>query len=262
MMMAEYLTPGMLVDLRYNFSMNLVQTLILAFVQGVTEFLPVSSSGHLNLFQHYFGYIPSLGFDIFLNTATLLSVLFFFRNQLKFFFSHLPQIIIASIPAALVGILFKDTVESVFSNYSLLPIFFIINSLIIFSTKKSKDKKSQITIFQAIIIGFSQAFAILPGVSRAGTTISTGLALGLSSVEAFNFSFCLFIPASLGAIILGVKDLNVSAFFSTQYLFAFIFTFLVGIFALKLLQKILKDQKIWYFGVYTLILAIILFIVF
>lgn len=86
MMMAEYLTPGMLVDLRYNFSMNLVQTLILAFVQGVTEFLPVSSSGHLNLFQHYFGYIPSLGFDIFLNTATLFSVVFFFRKQLKFFF--------------------------------------------------------------------------------------------------------------------------------------------------------------------------------
>lgn len=241
--------------------MPFIQTLILALVQGITEFLPVSSSGHLNLFQHYFGYRPSLGFDIFLNTATLLSVLFFFRKQLKFFFSHLIQIIIASIPAALVGIFFKDTVESVFSNFSLLPIFFIINSLILFSTKKSKGEKSQITIFQAIIIGFSQAFAILPGVSRAGITIATALALGLSPAQAFNFSFCLFIPASLGAIILGIKDLNVSAFLSTQYLFAFIFTFIVGIFAIKLLQKFLKDRKIWYFGIYTLILSLTLFFV-
>lgn len=262
MMMAEYLTPGMLVDLRYNFSMNLVQTLILAFVQGVTEFLPVSSSGHLNLFQHYFGYIPSLGFDIFLNTATLLSVLFFFRNQLKFFFSHLPQIIIASIPAAFVGIFFKDTVESLFSNFSLLPIFFIINSLILLSTKKSKGEKSQITIVQAIIIGFSQAFAILPGVSRAGTTIATALALGLAPETAFNFSFCLFIPASLGAIVLAVKDLNVSTFLNSQYLFAFVLTFIVGIFALRLLQKFLKRRQIWYFGIYTLTVALILLLLF
>lgn len=242
--------------------MSLIQSLILAFVQGVTEFLPISSSGHLNLFQHFFGLTPSLALDIFLNTATLFSVIFFFRKQLKFFFSHLPQIIIASIPAALVGIFLKDTVESVFSNFSLLPIFFIINSLILLSIRKSKGKKSEISLKQAIIIGFSQAFAILPGVSRAGTTIATGLALGLSPVEAFNFSFCLFIPASLGAIVLGIKDLDVSAFLNTQYLFAFIVTFIVGIFALKMLQKLLKHGHIWYFGIYTLILALILLILF
>jgi len=242
--------------------MPFIQTLILALVRGITEFLPVSSSGHLNLFQHYFGYKPSLGFDIFLNTATLLSVLFFFRNQIKFFFSHLPQIIIASIPAALVGIFFKDTVESIFSNFSLLPIFFIINSLILFSTKKLKGEKSQITIFQAIIIGFSQAFAILPGVSRAGTTIATSLALGLSPEIAFNFSFCLFIPASLGAIVLGIKDLNITNYINSQFLFAFVITFIVGIFALKSLQKFLKNRQIWYFGIYTLVLALILFLLF
>lgn len=239
--------------------MSLIQTLILALTQGITEFLPVSSSGHLNLFQHFFGMTPSLGFDIFLNTATLLSVIFFFRNQLKFFFSHLSQIIIASIPAALVGIFLKDAVESVFSNFSLLPIFFIINSLILLSTKKSKGEKSEITIVQAIIIGFSQAFAILPGVSRAGTTIATALALGLAPETAFNFSFCLFIPASLGAIVLGVKDLNVSSFLSTQYLLAFVLTFIVGIFSLNLLQKFLKRRQIWYFGIYTFILALVLF---
>ena len=120
--------------------MSLIQTLILALTQGITEFLPVSSSGHLNLFQHFFGFIPSLGFDIFLNTATLLSVLFFFRNQLKFFFSHLLQIILASIPAALVGIFLKDSVDSIFSNIWLLPLFFLINStgLLFFNAWKLK----------------------------------------------------------------------------------------------------------------------------
>ncbi|MFA5025804.1 MAG: undecaprenyl-diphosphate phosphatase [Candidatus Shapirobacteria bacterium] len=242
--------------------MSLIETLILAVVQGVTEFLPVSSSGHLNLFQHYFGYTPSLGFDIFLNTATLFSVLFFFRNQLKFFFSHLPQIIIASVPAALVGIFLNDAVESLFSDYGLLPVFFIINSLILLSTKKSQGEKSQITVIQAVIIGFSQAFAILPGVSRAGTTIATALALGLAPETAFNFSFCLFIPASLGAIVLGVKDLNVSFFLNIQYVLAFVVTFFVGIFALKILQKFLKRRQIWYFGIYTLILALVLLVLF
>jgi len=239
--------------------MSLIQTLILALTQGITEFLPISSSGHLNLFQHFFGLTPSLTFDIFLNTATLLSVLFFFRNQIKFFFSHLPQIILASIPAALVGIFLKDSVDSIFSNIWLLPLFFLINSLILFSTRKSKGEKSEISLKQSIIIGFSQALAILPGISRAGTTIATGLALGLSPETAFNFSFCLFIPASLGAILIGLKDSNISALLNTQYLFAFVLTFIVGVFSLKLLQKFLKQRQIWYFGIYTIILALLLF---
>jgi len=238
--------------------MSLIQTLVLAFVQGITEFLPVSSSGHLNLFQHFFGLTPSLGFDIFLNTATLLSVLFFFRLRIKFFFSHLPQIVIASIPAAFVGIFLNDSVETIFSNYSLLPIFFIINSSILLTTKRSKGEKSDITILQAIIIGISQAFAILPGVSRAGTTIATALALGLSPETAFNFSFSLFIPASLGAIILGVTDLDLTSYLNVQYLTSFLLTFIVGIFALNILQKFLKHRQIWFFGIYTLLLALFL----
>lgn len=238
--------------------MSFIQSLFLSIVQGVTEFLPVSSSGHLNLFQHFFGLTPSLGFDIFLNTATLLSVLFFFRLRIKFFFSHLSQIVIASIPAAFVGIFLNDSVETIFSNYSLLPIFFIINSSILLTTKRSKGEKSEITILQAIIIGISQAFAILPGVSRAGTTIATALALGLSPETAFNFSFSLFIPASLGAIILGVTDLDLTSYLNVQYLTSFLLTFIVGIFALNILQKVLKHRQIWFFGIYTLLLALFL----
>ncbi|HWS48557.1 MAG TPA: undecaprenyl-diphosphate phosphatase [Candidatus Methanoperedens sp.] len=238
--------------------MSFIQSLILSIIQGITEFLPVSSSGHLNLFQHFFGLTPSLGFDIFLNTATLLSVLFFFRLRIKFFFSHLPQIIVASIPAAFVGIFLNDNVESIFSNYSLLPLFFIINSSILLTTKRSRGEKSEITLLQAIIIGISQAFAILPGVSRAGTTIATALALGLSPETAFNFSFCLFIPASLGAIVLGVTNLDLTSYLNIQYLASFLLTFIVGLFSLNILQKVLKNRQIWFFGIYTLFLALLL----
>ena len=238
--------------------MSLFQTFLLSIIQGVTEFLPVSSSGHLNLFQHFFGFSPSLNLDIFLNTATFLSVLFFFRHQLKFFFSHLPQIILASVPAAIVGIFFNNSVETIFASYKFLPLFFLINSLILFSSKKHQAKKSEITIKQALIIGLSQSLAILPGLSRAGTTITTALLLDVSPQTAFNFSFCLFIPASLGAILLGFKDSDITTFFNYQYLLAFVLTFIIGIFSLKLLQRFLKQGQIWYFGTYTLVLSLIL----
>jgi len=236
--------------------MTLLQTLFLGFVQGVTEFLPISSSGHLNLFQHFLGYSPSLGFDIFLNTATLFSVLFFFRKQLSFFFSHLPQIFVASLPAAFVALFFKDKVELVFANVWLLPFFFIINSIILFSTKKSQGTSSEISLKQAILIGISQSLAIFPGISRAGTTIATALALGLSPQTAFNFSFCLFIPASFGAILVGLKDFEISTIATSQYLLSFLLTFFVGLAALNLLQRFLKNRQLYYFSYYTLILGL------
>jgi len=238
--------------------MSLIQSLLLAFIQGITEFLPVSSSGHLNLFQHYFGLTPSLTLDIFLNTATLLSVLFFFRNQFKLFFSSLPQIVLASTPVILVGFFFENTVASIFSNIWLLPLFFLINSIILFSTKKHNGKKSEITTKQAIVIGLSQIFAILPGVSRSGTTIATAMALGIKPIKAFNFSFFLYIFISLGAVVMGIDDFDLPSYFTLQYLLVFVLTFFIGIFALKLLQKFLKQRQIWYFALYTLLLSLIL----
>ncbi len=241
--------------------MSFLQTITLGFIQGIAEFLPISSSGHLNLAQYFFKIEPSLTLDIFLNTATFLSVLFFFRKQIKYFFQNLKYIIIASIPAALVGILFKDQVDSIFSNINLLPFFFVLGSIFVFSTKffGSKDKKMDYK--KAIIIGLFQAVAILPGVSRAGATIFAGLLLGLSSIESFNFSFCLFIPASLGAIVLGAKDLSTSGILNPEYFLVFVITFLIGILALGFLKKVLVGKKFWIFGIYTFILALILFFI-
>ena len=242
--------------------MSFLQSYLLGLVQGITEFLPISSSGHLNLLQHFFGLTPSLSLDIFLNTATLLSVIFFFKNQIKYFFANLKYIIIASIPAALVGILLKDQVELIFGDIKLLPYFFLITSALLISTKFIKNKsESKLNYKNALIIGIMQAVAILPAVSRAGSTITTGLWLGLAPVEAFNFSFCLFIVASLGTIVLDYKNLLMASNFSPVMLATFFITFVAGIIALYLLKKVLVSKNFWYFGIYTVILAVVLFFV-
>lgn len=238
--------------------MSLLQLIILSLTQGVAEFLPISSSGHLNLFQHFFNLKPSLTFAIFLNTATFLSVFFFFRHQIKYFFQNLKFIIVASIPAILVGVLFKDQIDSIFTSINLLPLFFILGSISVFSTKFFNPKNVKLDYKKALIIGLFQAIAILPGVSRAGVTIFAGLLLGLTTIEAFNFSFCLFIPASLGALVLSIKDISTSNLFAPEYLLAFFITFITGIIALSILKKVLVSKKFWMFGVYTFILALTL----
>ncbi len=238
--------------------MSLVQAIILAVVQGVTEFLPVSSSGHLNLFQHLFKLTPSLTFDIFLNTATLLSVIFFFRHQVGYFKKNIPYILVGSIPAVVVGFLFKDRFDLIFADIKLLPLFFLITAIFLLITKYLPTKSAKLNYKNAFIIGLFQALAILPAVSRSGATIFTGLLVGLTSVEAFNFSFSLFIPASIGALILSLKDLSTQNIFTTSNLLSFGVTFIVGVFALIVLKKILLSNKLWFFGVYVLMLSIIL----
>jgi len=239
--------------------MTFIQSIILSFVQGISEFLPISSSGHLNLFQHFFGLNPSLSFDIFLNTASLFSVLFFFRFQTKYFFANLKYIIIGSIPAALVGILIKNQVEIIFADIKLLPYFFLITAGYLLLTRLLPTKSSQLNYRKALVIGIFQAIAILPAISRSGSTIFGGLLLGLSALDAFNFSFALFIPASLGAMFLSLRDLSNPSILSYSNIIAFITTFLVGILTLNLLKKSLIGQRFWLFGFYTLLLGLSLF---
>lgn len=239
--------------------MSLIQSIILSFVQGVTEFLPISSDGHLNLAQHLLGLTPSLTLDIFLHSATFFSVIFFFRNQLKYFFSNLKYIIIGSIPAVIVGLFLKDQIETLFASPMLLPVFFLLTSAAVFATKFIKTEDKKINYLIAFIIGIFQSIAILPGVSRSGLTIFSGLLFGLSPINAFNFSFSLFIPATAGAIILELKDIFSPEIMTANNILAFFLTFFIGIFALSFLKKIVSGKKFWIFGVYTFILALVLF---
>jgi len=241
--------------------MTYLQSIILSFVQGITEFLPISSDGHLNLFQHFFRLTPSLTFDIFLHAATFLSVLFFFRNQIKYFFTNLKYIIVGSIPAVIAGFFLKDQIESLFADIKFLPFFFLITGILVLVTKFFQKGDKPLTYFSAFIIGIFQALAILPGVSRSGCTIFAALLFGLLPINAFNFSFSLFIPATAGAILLDLKNILDPSILTSTNLVSFVITLFVGIIALTFLKKIISSNKFWVFGIYTIILALSLFFI-
>lgn len=238
--------------------MDLIQIFFLGLVQGVTEFLPVSSSGHLHLFQLFFRLTPSLTLDIFLNTATLFSVIFFFRHQIKFFFSNLKYIIVGTLPAVIVGFFANNYIDSLFTNPQSLILTFLITTILLFATHFLKKSDSQITYKKAFVIGLFQSLAILPGVSRSASTIVASLLLGLSPAFAFKFSFSLFIPVSIGALIMGLSDFNTLDLTYSSATIAFIITFFVGLISLKLLKNIVVGQKLKYFGFYTLFLFFLL----
>lgn len=241
--------------------MNLLQSLILSVVQGITEFLPISSTGHVHLVQQILGVSPSLSFDIFLNTASLMAVLFYFKNRIPYFFSNLKYIVVGTVPAIIAGLFFKDHIETLFSSTNSLPYEFLFTALTLFLTKKFISKDAPLDFKKALIIGLFQALAIVPAISRSGSTIFAGLMLGLSPLEAFSFSFSLFIPASLGALVLDIKDISAVGIFSTNNILAFIVTSVVSYVALTFLQKVLVNKNLWKFGYYCLFLGITLLLI-
>jgi len=242
--------------------MTLIQSIIFSFVQGITEFLPISSSGHLHLFQYFFSLSTSLAFDVFLNTATFVAVLFYFRSQVPYFFKNIRYIIIGSLPAVIVGVFLKDQVELIFSSVKTLPYEFLFTATILLLTRFFKTKNNSLSYSKAFLIRVFQALAIVPAISRSGSTIFAGLLLGLSPLNAFNFSFCLFIPASLGALILDIKDIANLPDFGPNYLIAFVLTAVIGYFSLIILQKVLVGKKFWLFSIYLFILSVVLLFIF
>ncbi len=201
------------------------QAAILGFIQGVTEFIPVSSSGHLVVFQHLFGLKePQLFLDVMLHLGTLLAVLIVFRTDLLQLIRSIWQrvstgeidsgdqslrllvlLILASIPVAIIGLVFKDDVEAIFASPLYVGIAFIITGLILWLSqfaRQATKHTGHTTLVDALLIGCGQAMAIIPGISRAGTTISIALLLGLNRKLATKFSFLLAIPAIIGATFL------------------------------------------------------------
>ncbi len=240
--------------------MSNLSIIVLGVVQGITEFIPVSSSGHLNLFQSIFGFSNFLDLNIFLNTATLLSVIIFFRNYSDYFMKNLKFILIGSLPIIAVGLLLRDSINNIYDSPLLLPPFFLITSLLVLLTRVIPSKNYQLNYSKALTIGLFQAVAILPGISRSGATILAALLLGLSRKQAFYFSFSLFIPASIGAILFELGNITPVSFFQPIYLVTFTLTAAIGVIALKLLRNTLVNNHYWIFGIYTLILSFCLFL--
>lgn len=259
--------------------MNALESIILGLIQGITEFLPISSSGHLVLANSLLGLQSGdITFEVFLHFATLLAVVvFFFGRIIRLFVSpvnyvfagsrkeadvngskYLLLIIIGTIPAVFVGLFLESKIEEAFSSTILVGFMLLVTTAILFLTLLARPHRSNLRFIDAIVIGISQAFAILPGVSRSGSTISTAMFLGVDKETAFDFSFLLSLPAIFGAFLLKLKDaLEVSGQLGQMgiYIPGMIAAFISGYLCLIILRRIVIAGKFAYFGIYTLIIA-------
>ena len=256
--------------------MNEIDAIILGVIQGLTEFLPVSSSGHLEITRELLNtnQLPSdnLLMTSVLHFATALSTILVFRKDIydlikglfdkenKTSKSYIIKILIAIVPAGLVGFLLSDEIEFLFSgNMILVGIMLIITGTLLFLTKILKTKNFKISGVHALIIGLSQAFAVIPGISRSGATICTSLFLGNNKSEAAKFSFLIVIPVIFGAIL---KDVLSGHIFDNEIqisilIIGFISSFLTGVLACKLMLKIVANNNLIYFSFYCFVLGII-----
>ncbi|MBS3081193.1 undecaprenyl-diphosphate phosphatase [Candidatus Pacearchaeota archaeon] len=245
---------------------SLLEAIILSIVQGITEWFPISSSGHLVLAQELLGNVEyqTFGFTIYLHFASVLSVVILFGKDIakltvlnKKNLSYLIKLAIAIIPAGVVGILLLEQVRNAFSNFLFLGIFFMIMGIFIYSTKYARERKNTLTNSDAVYIGVSQVFALFPGVSRSGMTMGSGLILGLKREEAIKFSFLLAIPIIIGATIVEAKEISLASIPFTILLTSFTITLLISLITIKFLVKTIMNNKFYLFGIYNFILGVL-----
>jgi len=241
--------------------MNIFESIILGTVQGFTEFLPVSSSGHLVLVKQIFGVVTKgLLFETFLHAGTLLAILvYFWRDILKISKKTMILIIIGTLPAGVVGYFFSSQIEVLFSSVKLVGISLIITGILNMFVDKAKVKKGDINLNskKSFVVGLAQAFAIIPGISRSGSTIFAGSMLGVGKKEIAKFSFLLSVPAVLGANALEIVNYSDSLRVDfVEYFFGFLFAFFSGLFAIRLVFKFLEEGKFKYFSYYCLLVGL------
>ncbi|MCM1020746.1 MAG: undecaprenyl-diphosphate phosphatase [Muribaculum sp.] len=269
--------------------MDWLQALILGIIQGLAEYLPISSSGHLEIFREILHVdLPSdeiLEFDVMLHAATVLSTLVVLRNEffplcksfftvkLDYNFYYVCKILLSCIPVAIVGFCFKDMVESFFGgSLTTVGICLIITAALLtfaymFRTRpliksRTESEGHDITWVDAFIIGIAQAVAVLPGLSRSGTTIATGIMLGDNRSKVASFSFLMVIIPILGEALLNVKDMleapsTTQAVGTLELTIGFIASFLVGCAACQWMLNIVKKGKLVWFAIYCVIVGLI-----
>lgn len=237
------------------------QAIILGAIQGLTEFLPISSSGHLVLVHYFLGFSTiDPAFDVFVQGGTVLSLLVYFTPKLEKLYLTIPymwQLFLGMLPAAVAGILLKDQIEAMFGTLSGISLGFFLTTTFLLLTKYLKKNDSVLTSSKSLLIGLSQAASIFPSLSRSGATISTALMLGVKPNEAFNYSFLMSIPLVAGASLLSAKEMVWNAELTPIYLVGFAIAAVVGYFTLILLDKIVLRGKFYLFAPYTLALAIL-----
>ncbi len=259
--------------------MTLIESTILGIVQGLTEFLPVSSSGHIELGKAIFGINEKeagLLFTIVLHFATALSTIIvfwkdiidIFRGILKFRWNQETRfgflVVLSMIPAALVGVFFKDSIDDFYSgNVLLVSVMLIITGLVLFFSDRAKNPDGKVSEVRAFLLGVVQAIAIIPGISRSGSTIGTAVLMGINREKAARFSFLMVLPLILGAMLLEFKDYfdmspaeQSQALIVDSTIFAgFIAALVAGYFACKWMIEIVKRSKLTYFAIYCWIVG-------
>lgn len=255
--------------------MEILQAALLGIIQGLTEFLPVSSSGHLELAKFFLGDTSaaeeSLLMTIVLHAATALSTIVIFRKDILeiirglFAFENNEasrfsgKIVLSMIPAAIVGLLFEDPIEQLFAQQvPLVAGMLVITGLLLFLADRAKTTDKNVGWLNALLIGVAQAIAIIPGISRSGATISTSVLLGIDREKAARFSFLMVVPLILGKI---AKDVLDGDFAETPNLvpltIGFAAAFITGLFACQWMIKLVKNSQLSYFAIYCFIIAAI-----
>ena len=254
--------------------MSILEAIILGIIQGLTEFLPVSSSGHLELAKVILGdtSVPeeSLTFTVVLHFATALSTIVIFRKEILEIFKGLFQfqwndefkfslkIIISMLPAVVVGLLFEEELESFFGGKILLVgCMLLLTALLLLLADRAKNTQKEVSFLNAVLIGISQAIEMLPGISRSGATISTSVLLGVDRTRAAKFSFLMVVPLIFGKIgkDLLSGDLNFQSSEIIPISAGFIAAFLAGLVACKWMISLVKKSKLSYFSLYCAIVG-------
>lgn len=251
---------------------QLFQTIILGLIQGLAEWLPISSTAHLKIAEHFLGLTATPLFAVTLHLGTLVVVVFYFRKEVKNVLTALarldfkseygqfiPLIIVATIPTGIIGLLYAKYLADTYQTLLIIGITFLIGATYLFTSRIGKENVNIISLPVAFIIGAAQGLASFPGLSRSGATISTALLLGLGREKAFKFAFLLSIPAIIG-------DLAVEAYLERgqlasqavgpiDLLVGLIIAMIAGYVAIKLVSNLVRSRRFHYFAIYTWILG-------
>jgi undecaprenyl-diphosphatase len=253
-------------------------TFILGLIQGLAEWLPISSTAHLKIAEHF---IPSLSvtpfFNVVLHLGTLVVVIFYFRKEVKSILSALvhlnfkseygqliPLIVVATIPTGIIGLLYDEFLENNLQTLLIFGITFLIGATVLYISRIGKENTETITFKTALLMGTAQGFAVFSGLSRSGVTISTALLLGLKRQKAFKFSFLLSMPAIIGDLVVeGYKQrgqLATQTLGLPALLVGMAMSMIAGYVAIKLVSKTVMSKKFHYFAAYTSLLGLSLII--
>jgi undecaprenyl-diphosphatase len=254
--------------------LSFVESVLFGIVQGLTEWLPISSSGHLVMLQNLLDWNPPLLFHILLHVGTVLVVTAFFRRDIagilrafvgRDFTSTEGRlgafVVVGSVPTAAIGYVFNDLFASIFDNLLIVGLGLLVTGVLLFVSQRREGEKT-LSYLDVLLVGTMQGLAIIPGVSRSGVTISTGLLHGLDRDVAFRFSFLLSVPAVLGAAVMESGDFSMLMGEAdiVTVLLGVVVSMVVGYFSLRLLRSLLVRRKLHWFTPYCWVVGILLLV--